>query len=304
MKRLAIALVALLALTGCAETGSLIDKAQIDLGLEALTEELIAVPGVTGVESHAELRGDYSYTITIAATAQTLPDSALRQVGAIAMEHLGTGVFDRHRVTFSIGSDAGTHLGMNRFSGFDLDRELDYLAALSAAYGAPLGLTFYDDTRQISSLAPSANPDWEAMRAVPDDSPLERYWYLDPVSSFGALPDAATTDLAAALHQVVPVGSDLSLEIAGVDVTLMDAAYSDLSAPAASPSWAIAQQVATLVAASELPVPHLAYYGTGFAVAHHGPCTVDDLPVTPEDEALAAALGEVEWHPGYCPLPS
>ena len=309
MKRVAIALIAVLALTGCTEIGSIADKAQIDLGLAQLASDLEQVPGVTGVESHAELQGDYSYAISIGASAETLSDSALHQVGVIAMEQLGAGVFGRHHVTFSVGSETGTQLGMNRFTGIDLDGELDYLAQLSAAYGAPLAINFYDETRQISSLAPSASPDWEAMRAIPDDSALERSWYFDALASMGELPDASATDLADALRAIVPLASGLSLDISGVDVTLMDASYSDLSAPESSPNWPVALQVAAVVSASPLAVPHLAYYGdgsSGFAVAYRGPCTVDDLVVTPEDEALAtalaAALGDARWGGGYCPV--
>ena len=44
VKRAAIALLALLALTGCAEVGSLAEKAQIDLALNNLTTELDASP--------------------------------------------------------------------------------------------------------------------------------------------------------------------------------------------------------------------------------------------------------------------
>jgi len=321
MKRFAIALVAVLALAGCTEIGSLSDKAQIDLALNNLTNELDELAGIT-TEYTAELQADYSYQVGVSATSPALSEQQLVAAAILARDELGAGVFERHLVRFELYEDDGSVLSIGAFDleNSDIQGDIAYATAFGEAYGAPASVFFGEGNtadsygRVVSTSVAVAAPDWDAIRALPDETRADRSWQVPGFSFSGEVPDARLTDIVDGLAAIVQTADGLTFDMYGSDVTLWDPAYSDLANPESSGSWTTAVQVAAYLATSQLPLPHLLYYGdgdaggSGIAVAFHGECPVDGLASTPEDAALAtalaSALGDDLWAPGYCPLPA
>ena len=304
MKRVAIALIALLALTGCTEIGSISDKAQIDLALTKLTSELDDLAGIQ-TDYTAELQADYSYQITVTATSEALAEEQLVAAAILVRDELGGGVFDRHTVRFELTESDGSGLSMGVFDleDADIDNDIAYAAAFGDAYGAPATVFFGEgntaDTygRVVTVATAVQTPDWDAIRALPDATRADRAWQVLGFSFAEEVPSAQVTDLVDAIGRVVPFYSPdpwVSIEwyetysyvsLIGSDV--------DVSDPAASSLWLVAGEVAQLIAASDLAAGNLSFYGqsnSSTAIVHFGVCA-ESVPPTDRDTVLADALG-------------
>jgi len=315
--------------------GSLAVKAQIDLGLERLATTLDELAGIA-TEHTAEITGDYDYVVSVNSTATTLSEEQLVDVAIAVNDQLGHGVFEGRQVSFVLSVSEGVIYSSSDFSRLSDDQlatEIGYLYDLAEAYGAPLSISFDEGmgegayTRIIGDLTTSAEPDWDAMRAVPDSSLADRGWRLSGVGATGSLPPNEVFELARALFEVVPrpAALDTPTDAAlffdwvadapnadGPNADVLDVAlvYSadDLTQPAASPAWAQAVSVAKLIETAPLPpgtFASLAYYratGDGWAAVRFGPCAKENGG-SPDDTALAEALvasGVVGAVPGLC----
>lgn len=325
------------ALSGCTEVGSLALKAQIDLGLERLATKLNELAGIS-TEHTAEITGDYDYVVTVNSTAKTLTEEQLVDVVIAVHDELGHGVFEGRQVSYALSVSEGTIYsgqGFGQLSDEELVTEIGYLYDLAGVYGAPLSISFAEGegegayTRFINDLATPANPDWDAVLAVPDSSLANRVWGLSGVGATGALPPSEVFELAHAMFEVVPRPATLDTPadamlifdwVAGVpnanpphanvlDVTLLYSAE-DFTQPAASPAWPQAVRVAQLIKTAQLPprtFASLAYYrdnGDGWAAVRFGSCAKENVGST-DDIALAEALaasGVVGAVAGLCPL--
>lgn len=318
MRKLALVValcVAAASLTGCTVTGSLVDKAQIDLALAQLTTELEETPGVTGVTTTAELQGDYTYVVSVHALADFVKVD-LTAVAALATEHLGTPGFDRQVVSFDlmVGETQILSIYGFDFSDDELAADLAYRAALSDAYGEQLGLSLssYEDGNGRVIFAPvnSPSPDWAAMRAVPDQSTTQFLsWQFGGLDAQGSFPDEQTTQLYDALLDIVPVFltpseddyfSYMQSYGGSVDVYLQDPLY-DLANPTAYTRWPLILEIVHAVADSEVSGV-LGVFSDGVsgdAVVTFGECATI-APPTDRDSALAAAIGRPDFTAGRC----
>jgi hypothetical protein len=250
LKRVSLALVALLTLSGCATIGSLSDKAQIDLAMQRLTSELDELAGIH-TEYTAELQGDYSYRVSVTATASELSTDQVVAATLIAFGVLGDGVFERTPTTFGLANANG--VGVTGYGRFDLSEEelrgsIHRADAVSAAYGAPVSVSFGEQTSFVAEV-PSPNPDWDALRAlhIEDDSgAFPGLWWS------GGFPPPEVTALLDSIGAVVPLGGDerwlfMDYSYEGlVTVSLVEADV-DVTDPTASPGWADAVQIAQLI---------------------------------------------------------
>ena len=308
MNRVAIALVALLALTGCSEIGSLSDKAQIDLALGNLTTELDTVAGIQ-TEYTAELQPDFTYQVYVHATAPQLDDEQLLAAALLARDALSEGVFDRGQVSFDLSVPEGALLSMWDFAITDdaLRDELALAAQLGDAYGSAATLSIGQgdaaSTVGVRSAAPS--PDWDAIRALVADNP-GRSWSLPGLSFDGAVPPPELTDLVDGIGGILPLGFTeqvyVSVDWYGETTSVTVAAPDvDVADPTASSYWPQAQQVAALLAASALQSRSLMFYGLdrqGTATVFFGECAQSAV-LSDGDAVLAAALGSGA-QPGLC----
>jgi hypothetical protein len=303
MKRAALALIALLALTGCTEIGSISDKAQIDLALTALTTEL---DELAGIQTHydAEIQPDYSYQIAVTATAPALAEQQLVAVARLVRDELGGGLFDRHRVRFELTEENGSGFSMSVFGldDGDLAGDIAYAAAFGEAYGSPASVFFGegntpDTYGRVVAVALTADaPDWDAIRALPDSTRADPSWQVPGISFAGAVPAAPVTDLVDAIGRVVPLDSPdpwvfIDLYYAYAYVSLIGSDV-DTADPAASSVWPIAVDVAALLDASGFSVG-LSFYGQtgqGNAFVHFSDCA-EQVPPSQTDTVLATALG-------------
>ena len=303
MKRVAIALIALLALTGCTEIGSISDKAQIDLALAKLTSELDDLAGIQ-TQYTADLQADYHYQIAVTATGPALAEQQLVAVATLVRDELGGGVFDRHSVRFDLTESDGSGLSMGVFDleDADIDNDIAYAAAFGDAYGAPASVFFGEgntaDTygRVVTVATAVQTPDWDAIRALPDASRADRSWQVPGISFAVEVPDAQVTDLLDAIGGVVPLDSTdpwayidwyetyAYVSLIGSDVDVAD--------PGASSFWPRAVDVADLLDASGRSIGFSFYgqSGRSNAFVHFGVCA-ESVPPTDSDTVLAAALG-------------
>lgn len=304
MKRVAIALIALLALTGCTEIGSISDKAQIDLALTRLTSELDDLAGIQ-TQYTAELQPDYSYQITVTATSEALAEEQLVAAAILVRDELGGGVFDRHAVRFELNAEDGSVLSLATFDLEDSDIATDiaYAAAFGEAYGSPANVFFGEgntaDTygRVVGVSIAVDSPDWDAIRALPDTSRADRAWQVLGFSFAEEVPGAQVTELVDAIGRVVPLDSPDPWVMIDWDDTYsyvsLIGSDVDVSDPAASSIWSVAGELAQLLTAAGLAASNLSFYGqsnSGPAIVHFGVCA-ESVPPTDSDTVLAAALG-------------
>lgn len=311
MKRVAIALIALLALTGCSEIGSLSDKAQIDLALDSLTTELDELAGIE-TQYTAELQGDYSYQVSVHASAPQLDAEQLIAAALLARDSLSEGVFDRAQVFFDLSVPEGVLLSMTSFAitEADLRGELMRASAVGEAYGSPATISIGEADEfgagiTIGVLTAASSPDWDAIRSLVGESPA-RYWAFPGLSFDGVMPPREITDLVDAIGGILPLGFTADVytsvdwygESLTVTVTAQDV---DLADPTASTIWPQAQQVAALVAALPATSRSFMFYGDGSqgaATVFFGDCA-RSAALSDSDAVLAAALGSGA-QPGLC----
>lgn len=308
MKRVAIALIAVLALFGCSEIGSLSDKAQIDLALDNLTTELDAVAGIQ-TEYTAELQADFTYQVYVHATAPQLDDEQLLAAALLARDSLSEGVFDRTQVSFDLAVPEGALLSMWDFTITEdaLRDELALAAAVGEAYGsaATLSIGQGEDGPAVGVQSAAPSPDWDAIRSLVADNP-GRYWGFPGLSFDGAVPPAQLTDLVDAIGGILPLGFTdevyVSVDWYGETTSVTVAAPDvDVADPTASSYWPQAQQVAALIASSPLPSRSLMFYGLdqqGTATVFFGECAQSAV-LSDSDAVLATALGSGA-QPGLC----
>jgi hypothetical protein len=318
VKRVAIALVVLLALTGCAETGSLIDKAQIDLGLQGLTDSLSEL-GVD-TEYTAELTADYHYIVSVNATSGPLLEQDVIDVAVLVRQELGSGVFERTVANFSLTTPDGTVLGISDFSMTEeqLAGDVAYAFAVAEAYGAPASVFFGrtelgDYMRSVGVLDVVASPDWDAIRAVPDTTDAQPSWGFPGISATGELPPPEITDLVDAINAATPLlaqpdsGAFMYLDwYPRTGSAALVASDLDPVSPTASAYWPTYVTVAGLIDASPVDGLSFALYGNGtnlgMATAHFGACA-EAVPADDFDTAIVAALmaaGVSGAQPGQC----
>lgn len=312
MKRVALALVALLALSGCTEVGSLADKAQIDLALSSLATELDELAGIT-TDYTAELQPDYSYRVSVQATAPQLDAEQLAAAAELARGALSEGVFDSVPASFDLSVSEGAVLSMWKFTitEEDLRHELALAAALGEAYGSVATLSVGPSSADgngigIAVSAAQPSPDWDAIRVLVADNP-GRSWALPGLSFDGAVPPPELTDLVDAIGGILPLGFTEEVYVSvdwysdALTVTVA-ASDADVADPTTSTAWPQAQQVAALVAASPLPSRSFMFYGLtnqGTATVFFGDCA-ESASFSDGDGVLAEALAAESVSPGMC----
>lgn len=325
MRRVAIALVALLALTGCAETGSLLDKAQIDTGMQTLTSDLAEL----GLETTytAELTPDYEYVVSVHATGPERTEQQLVQIASVVRAQLGSGIFastaaafDRTGASFDLTTPAGVVLAINDYTATDeqVAADIAFSFAVGEAYGAPSSTFFglagpesgssYNCSVGMLRAVPS--PDWDAIRELGGTACSLSF----PGLSYEAgVPGAAVTDLVDALGELAPLMDFTTTQDSFITVDVYSDSTTvsylvtglDVENPVDSPSWPTAVAIARLVLASGAGPITLAYYplnGSGYSSVGLGDCP-EVLQSTETDAALAQALtaelGAVV-QPGLC----
>ncbi len=325
MKRVAIALVALLALTGCAETGSLVEKAQIELGMQRLTQNLSEL----GIDTDysAELTPDYNYVVYVTATGPELSEQQLAEVATVVRAELGAGVFatiaekfERSGSSFTLSSQEGTVFAIDDYAATEeqLRADIAYAYALGNAYGAPPTLFIgpanatteggYTCSAGVRGVV--AAPDWTAIRALGDSA---CGLILPGLMLDGRELDTELTDLVDALGAVAPL---LQFTEAHEDSFVTVDAYSDsvfvsysadevdVADPTASPRWPTVVAIAHELRESGLPLTLYLYPSGGpeSSSVAFGPCS-EVSPVNDADAVVAAALTAAlgaEVMPGMC----
>lgn len=311
--RVAVVALVVLGLSGCAVAGSLVDKAQIDLGLAQLATDLEEIPGVNAVTSTAKITGDYHYEISVDATAEELSATALKQVADRTFEELSGGVFAKEKVRFTLSGSKGILLSIDDWTlePQALDDALDYSAALAVAYGGDVGIEFqtaYEDmerTRSIHSLEFSDRSDWDAIRALPDNWDGRRSWGLGSLGAEEVLPGSDVTDLVDAVVELGPFEDGFSVWVTGwQDTATVSIWYqeAEMSTLTSASNWPLIVQIADRVSATQFATPGIELVVTGpSANAFFGHCDAEAGSYAPEDDkALATALG-AGWHAGACP---
>ncbi len=310
-KRVAIALIALLALTGCTEIGSLADKAQIDLALQNLTTELDQVAGID-TQYTAELQGDFSYQVEVHATAPELDTEQLAAAALLVRAELSSGVFERSAVSFDLSVPEGGLLSMTSFTitEADLRDKLALASAVGEAYGSPGTISIQEADEfgngiMVGVLSAASSPDWDAIRALVRENP-QQYWAFPGLSFDGAMPPREITELVDAIGGILPLGftADVytSVDWYGKSLTVTITAQDvDITDPTASTIWPQAQQVAALVAALPAASRSFMFNGDGnqgTATVFFGECAQSAV-LSDGDAVLATALGSGA-QPGLC----
>lgn len=320
-------------LTGCAlidgvsrTGGSIVDAASISGALDTAKQELESIDGVRVTQSESEIQADYSYRVTLVASA----DSPLSEDGALRAMEAARALFASDPLkgrpgTFQLTSES-TPLSLegSSVSAEQLAREVDYYFDLVSAYGAPLGLSISSQrdeagaevgyVRGIRSLGGGLG-DPSALDDVSDTTTGTHEWELAGLGASGSLPGSEVFALLDSVSEIAPIVDYASMdEFTGVhlqwsgatrtvDVGLVSADL-DVGAPlATSASIDVARQVVDLSIASGAPLSQFSFSaddGSVFAVVAFSQCGDGETQATPLDRELAAALAPTPVYPGFC----
>lgn len=314
MKRVVLALVVILALTGCTEIGSIADKTQIDLGLQKLTTELDELAGIETTYI-VDMTPEQSYYITVTSTGPELDETQLLEVATLVRDTLGNGAFARQQLQFTFTPSDGAALSMSDFdlTDEDLAGDIAYAYALGDTYGAAASIGFGGRpqsgdtyTRSITLAAADGAPDWNVIAALPDESRAERSWSFAELAASGDLPPTAVFDLIDALSAAASPDADVYFDWSrGLLTGGWVADDVNLADPAASSHWSALVDMARLIEQSAVEVVSFSFYAdgnVGTAGVVIGPCS-EVLQGGQGDAALAAALvaaGVATAQPGFC----
>lgn len=252
MKRLAalsVAVLVLLALTGC----SLLFRKH-DVSEKLLRETLSDIGTVDDVTSSV----DNTFGVTYWIAVTDLIESDIQAI----VERAGK-VFAGRDVTFKITFDDEPLLLIEYpsvSSAEDMSNEIHYWLALSKANGAPLGMMLQDlphgPDRNIWDPDESDDVDWDALRAVPDQSTAELSWYLDDFVAKETMP----TPEVVALHDrlvAIPLGDEEKLIVGYFVPGYVEVRYQSpdagLTDPTQAASWPGVQEAVSQLAALGLP---------------------------------------------------
>ena len=296
-----LAVLAALLLSGCAEVGSLVNKANIDVGLQKLTTRLEEIPSVTTVTTTAKITPDFSYAVDVKVVVD-----ALVEVDILDIITAVTGTFakDAFAVTeelaFELSSVDGAQLWLSppyMEPTDELRKDVRYWIALSAVYPAPLSMELWSRSRVISVYDDvPEEPDWAALRAVPDSSTSVKQWYLGGLDFSSEFPPDSVLELRDSLALLAVDETEIvSLDQYApgyASAQFFTAGAGDLTSPLTSSAWPRVLTAAQLIIDSGLPLVSFAYYADGnlgISQVHVGQCG-REVAATDPDEALWDAL--------------
>lgn len=308
---LCIAVLTALLLSGCDVAASLVDKTGIELGLQKLTSQLEEVPSVRTVTPTATLNGDLSYTVHLRVEVDELVEADVVDVVTSVATAFGNAPFTGTKeLSFELSASPEEALSEQfplRLSSAELVSEIHYWFALTAAYGAPLAMYLYPDpdgnaspaayVRTIFQLGEATDVNWDALRAVPDESKALRGWGLGGIGSEGALPPAEVVTLADALAAIATSETEeyrLDFYRPG-EIWVTAHSPADPEDLSTSEGWPRLLAALRLILAEEPPLTQLTYYGaaedgrSAVATLYLGRCA-NPGEARPADVALVEAL--------------
>jgi hypothetical protein len=214
----AIAIVVMLALSGCVATDAVTKKNLIELELAKLSGALYSLPyvGVVSTFYNEDAEFDQQVRVVVSATIPTAERAIVIAVAANAA--LSQDLLSTMSRSFELKNEGTTQFWQSEFglTPDELSTELRYLFALQHAAGVPLSMGLdvpWDDTavqdyqRSIDAGLSIPQPgDWDALRSVeaPKKSAVQA-WYFAGLSIIGSLPPPEVTDLLHVLEPVLPL---------------------------------------------------------------------------------------------------
>jgi hypothetical protein len=296
-----LAVLAALALGGCTEVVSLVNKANIDVGLQKLTTRLEEIPSVTTVTPTAKITPEYGYTVDVQVVVDELVEQDLLAVVVAVTETFAKDAFSvADDLAFELSSVDGAQLWLSppyMAPTEELQQEIHYWIALSAVYPAPLSMQLWGRSRVISVYNDvPEEPDWAALRAVPDPSTAVKQWYLGGLDFSYKFPPDAVLDLRDSLAGLATDETEfVSLDQYAPDyanVQFFTPGAGDSASPLTSSAWPRAITAVQLIIDARLPLVTFAYYADGnlgISQVHLGACDLE-VAATEVDEALWEAL--------------
>jgi hypothetical protein len=312
---IAAGLVGILTLSGCSIVtpfASAADEAILEASLDSLATQLEAIPGVDSVESGVKIRPDYRFVAGVTVHTTALTVDAAKDAFALAAETLSGGRFAaQESVRFALVDGDFTLFSIDVLE-LPLDvvpAELDYYFAVRDAVESPISLSLYppdpsEDVPYYRSIGngegdgePVPPVDWAAIRAIPDDSPAARSWWIGSVSASGGLIPETLDPLVASLASDEfslqwNAESDSALLYYSGDVELPIEDFTALDA------WPDIRSLASELAV--LPVSRASLDVMNEGAVYFGECA--DVHVEEGSTRLAVAIARagVDAQPGSC----
>jgi len=243
MKRitaLALAAVVAFSLSGCTVFNTFIsagDEALLSTDLDALSDDLNAVPGIDAVDYDLVIQGDLSYTVSVMAFATDLSEDAAQQAFALVTSTFAGGRFpDQISLAFGIAPGIESSSAAIRVSSwleFPVDvipEEIEYLYDVQDAAGTPLTMILegpgdldVNYQRYISSHDLPPSIDWLAMRRVADtDAELTAFGF-GSISMNGGIIPSEIEDVAAEVAAINGVALSWNAEYDLFDIAFTPA---------------------------------------------------------------------------------
>ena len=314
---IALATVALLALTGCTvldTLGSAADEARISSALDDLDAELAAIPGITRVDAGSSIRGDLKFDVTVSVRSEGLTMENQRKAADAVVDLFTTPPFsEQPRLWFSISEgpddqlENRLELDLTGLSKEAIVGELDYLDAFAAASGHAVTMGIYpadpvngfdNYTRGLVIAEPTRPVDWATLRAVPDVTVGNTLFTVGAVTSRGGIIPQKLEALAAEFAgQNERLYWNADEDYVGFDVYSQKQSDDFESLPA----WKRIVELATLAQSSGAGLDTIGGSIAIGAGAYFGDC--DDPKVAGMAEDFAAALtcaGINGAKPGVC----
>ena len=298
--------VAALLLSGCTEVVSLVNKANIDVGLQNLTATLEVIPSVTTVTATAKITPEFNYTVEVRVTVDELVEPDLLEVVAAVTETFASDVFvATEALIFGLSSANGAQLALSQpltVPADELRQDIQYWIGISVVYATPLSMEVAPGSRVIAAYNDvTQEPDWAVLRAVPDDSSVSKQWYLGGFSFSEEFPPDSVLRLRTALRALA-VGDEESVEVWNyhpgyIEVSFFPAEPRAIDEPADSVAWPRVSQALQLIADAHIALANFVYYyestsdSSTFAPnnVHLGVCATE-VRKAPGDDALWEAL--------------
>ncbi|WP_309616543.1 hypothetical protein [Salinibacterium sp.] len=218
------ALATVASLTGCgvAQVGqSIFTEQSITTQLTSMDEEIESVsPGVTA-EFTNEITGSYTFVVDVQVTADVLTPTTTMSIVEPVLAAFSSSPLAEQQLSFTLTAADGGILAIGVFdiAHTALSAEVDYWFGLSAALGIPLSMDleprdgfdapYYRAIASLSTQISLDTADWDAARAVPDQSLALRSWALPRIDAFGSLPPETATSLAISLPDQNDAGAEV-----------------------------------------------------------------------------------------------
>ena len=300
-----LAVLAALLLSGCTEVVSLVNKANIDVGLQKLTTRLEDIPSVTTVTPTAKITPEFNYTVDVRVVVDELVERDLLDIVAAVTETFASDAFTAtESLLFGIEALDGAQLTLSEsftISSDEMQNDIHYWVELSAAYGGPLSMEVRTGTRSIRAVDQGPTVDWAALRAVPDTSTGVGQWEIDGLF-FTEFPSDAVLELRDQLAEIVSDDDEEEWVSLGEyspgysSVQFLSPDLKDLNDPATSTAWPRVLAAVGLLARASSAVGPVTFTYSGYdnvaGSVHLGECAGETVGGAPEEalwEALAAS---------------